>query len=228
VTTTEQFIHPASGEITSHSAIEVIDTKAELEARILARNNKHFAQAQGTPFTEKPLLFMTPAMDMTERFDAEGHPLQLPAGTFKETITVLAILRNAFADRPPEIEATVSFDAFIASFLHWNEQTSTSPSSRHLGLYKSLVAAHCDSGREFQDCDNDAPSIKHKATAVLHAIHQIAAGTTQHGLYLTAYILQTPIRLDCGSVRFDQLAAISLLYVQIFPEETVLHYSMVQ
>jgi hypothetical protein len=66
VTTTEKFIHPATGEITSHSAIEVIDTKEELEARILARNKKHFAQAQGTPFTEKRLLFMTPATDMTE------------------------------------------------------------------------------------------------------------------------------------------------------------------
>jgi hypothetical protein len=212
MTTTEQLIHPATGEITSHSAIEVVDTKAELEARILARNKKHFAQAQGTPFTENPLLVMTPAMDMTELFDAEGHPLQLPAETFKETITVLAILRNAFADRPPEIEATVSFDAFIASFFHWNEQTSTSPSGRHLGLYKSLVTAHFDSGREFQDCDDDGPSIKHKATAVLHAIHQIAAGTAQRGLYLTRWIfvVNAMIYKKAGVLELDELRVIHL------------------
>jgi hypothetical protein len=212
VTTTEQFIHPATGELTSHSAIEVIDTKVELEARILARNKKHFAQAQGTPFTEQPLLFMTPATDVTELFDAEGHPLQLPDRTFKETITVLAILRDAFADRPPEVEATVSFDAFIASFLHWNEQTSTSPSGRHLGLYKSLVTAHCDSGQEFQDCDNAGPSIKHKATAVLAAIHQIAAGTAQCGLYLTRWIfvVNAMIYKKAGVLELDELRVIHL------------------
>jgi hypothetical protein len=39
-------------ELITH--VEVIDIRAELEACILERNKGHFAQAQGTPFTEPP------------------------------------------------------------------------------------------------------------------------------------------------------------------------------
>jgi hypothetical protein len=58
VTTTERTVDPVTGHATSTQRVAVIDTRAELEARILARNKKHFAQAQGTPFTAAPLKFM--------------------------------------------------------------------------------------------------------------------------------------------------------------------------
>jgi hypothetical protein len=161
VTMTEQYIDPATGQVKFIQKVEVIDTKAELESRILARNKKHFAQAQGTPFTEEPLLSLTPDL-LRDFLDSDGNPLQLPEGTFTETLTVLQLLREAFADRPPSIDATVSFDDFVDLFLHWNENTSTSPSGRHLGLYKSLVTAHCDSGSEFRDGTDDEPSIQSK------------------------------------------------------------------
>jgi hypothetical protein len=80
-------------------------------------------------------------------FDANGEPIGLPDGTFAETKMVLQLLKEALYDPPPNIDATVSFDNFVTSFLKWNENTSTSPSGRHLGLYNSLVTAHCDSGK---------------------------------------------------------------------------------
>jgi hypothetical protein len=146
IETTEHFIDPANGKVTHHLSVEIVDTRAALETRILARNKQHFAQAQGTTFTEELFLSMTPD-NLEKCFDLDGNPQRLPAVTLKETITVLKILREAFADRPPGIESKVSFDDFIGSFLHWNEKTSTSPSWRHLGLYKSLVTAHCNSGK---------------------------------------------------------------------------------
>jgi hypothetical protein len=75
--------------------------------------------------------------------------MNLPPGTFTETITVLEILRAAFQDPIPGICSTLSFEDFVSALLHWKEATTTSPSGRHLGLYKSLVTAHCDSGSEF-------------------------------------------------------------------------------
>jgi hypothetical protein len=211
VTTTEHFIDPVTGHITSHQSVEVVDTKAALESRILARNKKHFAQAQGTTFTHEPFLSMTPD-NIGQHFDLDGNPINLPAGTFTETTTVLKLLRAAFADRPPGIDHKVSFDDFIGSFLHWHEKTSTSPSGRHLGLYKSLITAHCDSGKEFQDCSDDAPSIQNKATAVLDAIHRILTGVAQRGLYLQRWIfvINAMIYKKAGVLELDELRVIHL------------------
>jgi hypothetical protein len=66
ITTTEQVIDPISGAISSRKSIEIIDTRAKLEARILARNKTHFAQAEGTSFTEELLLSMTPDTNLDD------------------------------------------------------------------------------------------------------------------------------------------------------------------
>jgi hypothetical protein len=59
---------------------------------------------------------------------------------------VMEILRDSIRDRPNAIPTTISFKDFVASFLHRDEKISTSPSGRHLGLYKSILAGHIDSG----------------------------------------------------------------------------------
>jgi hypothetical protein len=188
-----------------------VDTKAALESRILARNKKHFAQAQGTTFTQEPFLSLTPD-NLDEYFDQDGNAIHLPANTFTETTTVLQLLREAFDDRPPGIEQNFSLDAFIGSFLHWNEKTSTSPSGRHLGLYKSLVTVHCDSGQEFRDCPDDAPSLQHQATAVLDAIHLLSTGVAQRGLYLQrwTFVINAMIYKKAGVLELDELRVIYL------------------
>jgi hypothetical protein len=230
VTTTEQYIDPATGKVTFHTTVEVVDTKAALEARILARNKKHFAQAQGTTFTEEPFLSMTPD-SLGNYFDSDGQPINLPDGAFKETITVLSLLCDAFADRPPGIASKVSFDDFIDSFLHWNELTFTSPSGRHLRLYKSLVTAHCDSGKEFQEVTDDALSIQTQVTgAVLDAIHRLSTGVAACGLYLLRwlFVVNAMIYKKPGVLELDELRVINLfeadfnlLVVLIFGRRTI-------
>ena len=107
--------------------VEVIDARAALEARTLARNNLHFAQAQGTPFTTEELKHMD-ADNALDFFDDAGNPIDLPADTFKETVEVLKALRKSILDRPPAINGGVTLDDFISALLHWNERTSASPS----------------------------------------------------------------------------------------------------
>jgi hypothetical protein len=174
ITTTAHVADPITGAITEEKTVTVVDTKVELESRIVARNKKHFAQAEGSPFTDLPLKDLTPANSLEKFFDSSGQPINLPDSTFQETTTVLAILQDAFRDRPPNIPSTVLFKDFVTSFLHWDEKTSTSPSGRHLGLYKSIVTAHIDSGSEFTDAPDNSPSTSSKATMILHAIHDIA------------------------------------------------------
>jgi hypothetical protein len=148
------------------SHVEVVDTRIELEQQILARNKKHFAQAEGTPFTQAPLNLMT-ATNALNYFDENGEPIGLPGGTFAETKMVLQLLKEALNDPPPNIDATLSFDDFVTSFLKWNENTLTSPSGQHLGLYIKLVTAHCDSGSEFDDAE-DKHSMSTKTKSFRH------------------------------------------------------------
>jgi hypothetical protein len=84
---------------------------------------------------------------------------------------------------------------------------STSPSGRHLGLYKSLVTAHCDSGKEFQAVPDDAPSIQAQATAVLDVIHRISTGVAARGLYLQCwvYVINAMIYKKAGVLELDEL-----------------------
>jgi hypothetical protein len=126
---------------------------------------------------------------LNDYFDENGAPLELPAGTFAKTTTVMQILQEELTNPPPSIPNTVPFDDFVNAFLNWNERTSTSPSGRHLGLYNSVVTAHCDSGSEFDDAHTHTdPSTKLKATYILHAMHSIATSVAERGLYLARWI----------------------------------------
>jgi hypothetical protein len=81
-----------------------------------------------------------------------------------ETATVLQVLKDEAAKNHPKWSSDVDFQVFISALLHWNEGTSTSPSGRHLGIYKSLLTAFIDSGGEFRtDLDDDGISIRDKA-----------------------------------------------------------------
>jgi hypothetical protein len=188
VTTTDKVTDPVTGAVTLRQSVAVIDTRAELEARILQRNQKHFAHAERTPFTELPLKAIRPD-NLDQYFDDDGAPLNLSTGTFQETTVVLELLRDAFQNRPPTIEATVSFDNFVTSFLHWDEETATSPSGRHLGLYKCIVTAHIDSGSEFDDAeDAENISTQSKAFLLLHLIHDLATCVAERGMYLERWV----------------------------------------
>jgi hypothetical protein len=63
----------------------------------------------------------------------------------------MEILKERHINPASPWSAIVSFDEFIAGFLHWSEGTSTSPSGRRLGLYGALVTAYCNSSGEFSE-----------------------------------------------------------------------------
>jgi hypothetical protein len=125
---------------------------------------------------------------------------------------ILQLIREAFQDRPPTIDATISFDDFVTSFLHWDEKTSTSLSGRHLGLYKSILTAHIDGSSEFDDGDKYMVSTQSKATLLLHVIHDLATCVTERGLYLGCWIhvFNAMIYKKLGVLELDELRVIHL------------------
>jgi hypothetical protein len=64
-------ILPPGRSSSQEQSTAVINTKAELESRILERNKKHLAQAEGTPFAEAPLKNMSPANALHDYFDSD-------------------------------------------------------------------------------------------------------------------------------------------------------------
>jgi hypothetical protein len=215
VTTTEEHLDPATGERDHRTHTEVINVRAALEQAILSRNKRHFAQAKDTPWAQPPFSLISSANDFNLYHDTEGNEIHLPPECFVETSTVLDILREEANKSHPKWSEQLNFDTFLSGLLKWNERTSTSPSGRHLGLYKSLVTAHIDSGGDFRadlpDDDEDT-SIQDMATLILQVIHGLASLSCLHGFYLDRWsiVVNVMIYKKPGVLELDKLRVIHL------------------
>ena len=213
VTHTEVHIHPVTSERVSSVNTEVLSSRQALETAILKRNQKHFAQAQDTPWQRQPLASISSATNFNLYTDAHGNHIELPPGTFIETATVLAVLKEEAAKPHPKWSSDVAFEVFISGLLHWKESTSTSPSGRHLGIYKSLLTAYIDSGGEFGlEIDADGVSIRDKAEEILRVIHGLASAACNHGFYLHRwrYVVNVMIYKKFGSIELETLRVLHL------------------
>lgn len=108
-----------------------------MNAALFERNCKHFAQADGTPCTREPLLNLIGTNGISESAQdiLEGKiPSDLP--------TPIQLLFEAVQDHVPKLSDKYDLDTMISGFANWKEQTTTSPSGKHLGIYKSLIVAH--------------------------------------------------------------------------------------
>jgi hypothetical protein len=188
ITTTREYLHPHTGRRTFIHKATTINVRAELEAAIIQRNRCHFAQAQGTPFTEFPLNLIRSDNAFNTYQDSEGNAILLPTDAFVETHTVIDILWQRAQLPVTRWSPELDFDDFLSALLHWREFTSTSPSGRHLGLYKAIATAHCNSSGEFSHStdpdDPEDPTTQDKATQILQLIHGLAAQADVHGFYL--------------------------------------------
>jgi hypothetical protein len=112
----------------------------QVEASILERNVKHFGQADGTLFTRNDIIKLfdydgtsTNATDLIK-----GH---LDIQTIPSVTNIARMLLHLLGQQNtlPQTDNTLTFLEFRKALVKWNEATSTSPSGRHLGHYKSLL-----------------------------------------------------------------------------------------
>ena len=114
---------------------------AEIEFFLLKRNQLHFGQSEheGTPFTAEP---------MKEKFDwstSTKEAEEVLEGTYKTeddpelTEIMKLILTNCVQIAPPKKSTPeITVAQLRGKMKVWREGTTTSPSGRHLGHYKSL------------------------------------------------------------------------------------------
>ena len=114
----------------------MITVPEEVEYYLLLRNRLHFGQAEGTPFTIEPL---RQDIDWTASTQAAE---QLLHGTYTKVINtphcneLLRECRQAAAQ--DSLPAELTAEEFRGKMTAWKESTTTSPSGRHLGWYKTL------------------------------------------------------------------------------------------
>jgi hypothetical protein len=98
--------------------IKVVDTRQALEDAIIDRNKRHFAQAEGSPFTQEPFSRIGSENDYSVYHDKDGHEIRVPDSSFPETEMVMDLLRQRHQATPIPWSDQVSFDEFISGLMH--------------------------------------------------------------------------------------------------------------
>jgi hypothetical protein len=120
-------------------SIEIYDP-SEMTKYLLKRNQKHFGQANNTPFTSDPLKSIyeyngtnknSKDLIIDRVFPNEIKDLEESTKQFLEML--------ASNKQIPHIADTITYEEFKMGISKWKERTTTSPSGRHLGHYKLLL-----------------------------------------------------------------------------------------
>ena len=117
---------------------KVVNCPKEIEFYLRLRNQRHFGQAEGTPFT-------TPSMKQKFNWSASTNEAELVLeGNYKDDeLTEIQRMLLDHMKRSADTTTSSSYlssDEFDSKMKKWRESTSTSPSGRHLGHYKALVS----------------------------------------------------------------------------------------
>jgi hypothetical protein len=119
-----------------NKAFKTITIPEEIELYLMACNQRHFGQAEGTPFTVAPLTELlswegdTEAADLSLRGEYTNAKL--------DDITQLLLKHCQSVSTPDAIKPELTLDEFTGKLRIWRESTSNSPSGRHLGHYKAV------------------------------------------------------------------------------------------
>jgi len=144
--------------------------------------------AEGSPFTTEPLgrLLQYDGLTLFGDCVTDSRPLGT-IHTFNEP--TMAILENLRRKTPVEHEPTaLNHEQLLEGIKKWPERTTTSPSGRHLGIYKTLGKHIVHTKKSKNDTANNPPEELgplHQGRDVLYLVFDIMAIALKH-----AYPLQ--------------------------------------
>jgi exonuclease III len=125
---------------------KTIDVPNDIIERLQQRNQEHFGQALGTPFTVSPLGealgFQGDTEEATKILNGTSQYQQPSDETSESVRQLLKHMQWTEQVQALEDKPTIAYSEFVGKLKVWRESTSTSPSGTHLGHYKTLVAKH--------------------------------------------------------------------------------------
>jgi hypothetical protein len=133
---TSGLTHVLKRSTTNPEVIERIQAQHSLDTTLLDRNISHFAQAHGTPFTTESLIEII-GEDGCSNQAFEILEGQVPDHLQKFPKLLLQELRQT----RPTLPLNMTLEDMCQGFKKWRENTTTSPTGKHLGIYKALVNA---------------------------------------------------------------------------------------
>ncbi len=123
---------------------ETIIDKDNLEKAILMHCHQHFQQARQTPFGHGALARAIGTDGLTALSD------RILEGTFFERsdynlfpeirVFIKELAMPDIIKTQKDIHCSISLEQYKRAIKNWRESTSTSPSGRHLGMYKALLS----------------------------------------------------------------------------------------
>jgi len=157
----------------------------ELETTLLEYSRTHFARAEGSQFTKEPLACLlqydglTPFGDRITRGGMIGNLYNLD----KPTQAILEHLcRKTFTNtEPPNLD----YEKLLEGIKKWPERTMTSPSGRHLGIYKTLGKHLVQTRKNNKNASDETMGPLKQGRDVLYLVFDIMAIALKH-----AYPLQ--------------------------------------
>ena len=137
--TPDQLIAMAKSDKHSVEYDTILDCEA-IEAELLQYNRNWFRQAKDTPFGHGPLFDLVGYDGLTEEATAivSGHCVPYMGIPMSRELQVF-LEECRRPDNVAQISSTISCPAFVKTVKAWKETTSTSPSGRHLGHYKTAI-----------------------------------------------------------------------------------------
>jgi hypothetical protein len=112
----------------------------EIIKLLLDRNISLFGQAHGTPFTIDPLFKIFQYSGATPEVISLIKDQIIPMEIMTQPKYIQDVIdKLSDGDNVTEKMEIISLEEFIAGMIKWKEQTTTSPSGRHLGHYKLLT-----------------------------------------------------------------------------------------
>jgi hypothetical protein len=207
-------LHPNSDPKTC-TEWKLIDIPSEVLCHLQARNQRHFGQAHGTPFTVSPLqedfgyCGNTPATTRLLHGNYDHSELDTSVKLLLEHLqhtAEMATLNNF---------PTISKLDFQAKLKVWRESTTTSPSGLHLGHYKAMLARHQYS--EVTEQDNRDMIIKRdelcRRQAVLLELHlQMINYALSHGYSFKRWqtVANTMLFKEPGNIKIHRTRVIHI------------------
>jgi hypothetical protein len=113
--------------------------RADINNEDLTRNQLHFGQAHGTPFT-------LPLFTKKIGWQASTPTAELILdGKYEDSELLdlqVLLVKHCQSQHVDALPSLITEEEFVSKFKGWKEGTSTSPSGLHLGHYKPLVLQH--------------------------------------------------------------------------------------
>ncbi len=157
----------------------------DMEHSLIDYCQQHFSEAHGTPYTIPPLSDLLKPDSLTP-FGRQvlNGTADLPRLTISYHTKLLLQHQQAWQQSHLPRFHDITFDDMIAGFRKWTERTSTSPSGRHLGIYKSLIKDANKKKPKQTKKTNKATTKQqppeYNGKHVLQLIHQLISMAIQH------------------------------------------------